>query len=88
MIDGRSIVIGVALGLGVTLAVQAAIAESSLNMILTVKPPIEPSFQISAGKVLVTIKPDGEIIYGDDYTPDVAAQAFWAAIGAQHPCRK
>lgn len=34
-----------------------------------------------AGKPLVTIKPDGTLEYGDGYTPDKAARAFWAAVG-------
>lgn len=29
---------------------------------------------------LVTITCDGTIIYGRDYTPDLAAQTFWEAL--------
>lgn len=32
------------------------------------------------GKLLVTIKPDGSLVYGDSYTPDGAARAFWGAL--------
>jgi hypothetical protein len=34
----------------------------------------------SASRVLVTIKPDGRLIYGPDYTPDEAAAVFWDAL--------
>jgi hypothetical protein len=37
---------------------------------------------------LVTIRPDGTIEYGPNYTPDVAAKAFWDAIGVMHPNRR
>jgi hypothetical protein len=32
------------------------------------------------GRVLVRIGPDGTLTYGDDYTPDEAAKAFWEAM--------
>ena len=41
----------------------------------------------AAGKALVTIKPDGVIEYGEDYSPDAAAKIFWEAIGFYHPSR-
>lgn len=34
------------------------------------------------GEMLVGIKPDGQIEYGPNYTPDEAARRFWEAIGA------
>lgn len=37
-----------------------------------------PSIVISN---LVTIKPDGTIVYGPNYTPDEAARVFWEALG-------
>lgn len=32
------------------------------------------------GRPMVTIHNDGRLEYGPDYTPDVAAQAFWEAV--------
>lgn len=47
------------------------------------QPP--PSITIMGGVgrngPLVTIRPDGTIEYGENYTPDAAAAAFWEAIG-------
>jgi hypothetical protein len=43
-----------------------------------------PSFMIGQ---LVTIRPNGEIEYGKDYTPDAAAKAFWDAIGLERKNR-
>ncbi len=34
---------------------------------------------------LVTIKPNGVIEYGPNYTPDAAAKAFWEALGNSMP---
>jgi len=34
----------------------------------------------TGGKMLVRISKDGELEYGEDYTPDAAAKAFWSAI--------
>jgi len=42
---------------------------------------------IFSGKTLVTIKPDGEIVYGEGYTPDAAAKAFWDALGYERKRR-
>ena len=47
-----------------------------------------PSMRISVGKTYVTIKPDGTIVYGEGYTPDAAAKAFWDAIGLERKERK
>jgi hypothetical protein len=47
-----------------------------------------PSFTFCAGKTQVTIKPDGTIIYGEGYTPDEAARAFWDAVGLERKERK
>lgn len=32
------------------------------------------------GRPIITVHPDGSLEYGDDYTPDTAAQAFWDAV--------
>lgn len=32
------------------------------------------------GKAFLTIHPDGQLKFDDDYTPDAAAQAFWEAV--------
>lgn len=45
------------------------------------------SIVISSGNVLVTIKPDGTIEYGKDYTPDAAAKAFWNAVLIERKAR-
>ncbi len=37
------------------------------------------------GKVAVTIRPDGSVEFGEDYSPDEAATAFWLAVGRNHP---
>ncbi len=42
-----------------------------------------PSFTIRVGKTMVTIRPDGTIEYGEGYTPDAAAKAFWDAMGLE-----
>src|SRR5262245_16342862 len=34
----------------------------------------------SADRVLVIIKPSGELVYGPEYTPDEAAEVFWRAM--------
>src|SRR5690606_28766198 len=34
----------------------------------------------TASRILVTIKPDGRLVYGDGYTPDEAARALWEAL--------
>lgn len=48
-------------------------------------PPDSPSEQdlvigTTASRVLVTIKPDGRLIYGPEYTPDEAARIFWETL--------
>lgn len=35
------------------------------------------------GQVLVTIHPDGTLVFADGYVPDEAAVAFWEAIARQ-----
>lgn len=32
------------------------------------------------GKPMVTIRPDGQLEFGEDYQPDAAAQVFWDAV--------
>lgn len=46
------------------------------------------SLTVSVGKTYVTIKPDGEIVYGEGYTPDAAAKAFWDALGYERKQRE
>ena len=56
------------------------------NMGTTVINPHPTSIMIYMdGAALVTIRPNGVIEYGPDYTPDAAAKAFWEAIGAGNP---
>jgi hypothetical protein len=47
-------------------------------------PTIRPSIMIGS---LVTIRPDGTIEYGPNYTPDAAAKVFWDAIGLERKQR-
>lgn len=35
----------------------------------------------SRHRILVIIRPDGEVLFGPDYTPEEAARLFWAAMG-------
>lgn len=37
--------------------------------------------------LLVTINPDGTVTYGECYTPDEAARAFWEGLAAANPLR-
>lgn len=37
------------------------------------------------GRPLVTIRPDGQLEFGPDYTPDAAARAFWDAVQRHTP---
>lgn len=37
----------------------------------------------SSSRILVTIKPDGRLIYGPDYTPDEAAAVLWQTLARQ-----
>lgn len=37
------------------------------------------------GRPLVTIRPDGQLEFGPDYTPDDAARAFWDAVQRHTP---
>jgi len=46
-----------------------------------------PSLTIQAGKAFVTIKADGTVIYGEGYSPDAAAIAFWDAVGLERKNR-
>lgn len=41
----------------------------------------------AANKLIVTIRPDGSIEYGEGYTPDAAAKAFWDAMGYERTQR-
>lgn len=54
---------------------------------LIMREPV-PSLTINVGKTHVTIQPDGTIIYGEGYTPDAAAKAFWDAVGLERKERK
>jgi hypothetical protein len=38
-------------------------------------------------RLIVIIKPDGSIEYGEGYSPDAAAKAFWDAIGLERKAR-
>jgi hypothetical protein len=40
-----------------------------------------------AGKKLVTITYKGQIVYEDDYDPDVTAKAFWENLGEKRSCK-
>ena len=40
-----------------------------------------------AGKKLVTITYKGDIVYEDDYDPDVMAKAFWESLGEKRICK-
>jgi hypothetical protein len=42
--------------------------------------PNELVIGTSSGRVLVRIQPNGDLSYGEDYTPDEAAKEFWEAI--------
>lgn len=47
-----------------------------------------PSLRIDTNsRVIVTIKPDGSIEYGEGYTPDAAAKALWDAVGLERKTR-
>lgn len=64
----------------------AIVSSNGLAVGTTVAPLVmfgPPSIVIDGanGSPLVTIKPDGTIVYGDGYTPDAAAKAFWDAVG-------
>lgn len=52
-----------------TLSISAYQAPANLCIFLNNKEP------------LVTIKPDGSIEYGPNYTPDATAKAMWEAMG-------
>lgn len=54
---------------------------------ITLAAPIDPTFVIRTGKVHVTIRPSGEIEYGENYEPDATAKAFWDAIGLERKLR-
>ncbi len=47
------------------------------------KPLISPGDLVigTSTRILVTIKADGRLEYGPDYTPDEAAVCFWEAMG-------
>ncbi len=60
------------------------------GMLFGIDPGSQPSLRIQAGKApdaYVTIKPDGAIEYGKDYTPDGAARALWDAVGVERAAR-
>lgn len=41
----------------------------------------------ASNKIIVTIRPDGTIEYGEGYTPDDAARALWDAVGLERKQR-
>ncbi|MET8696926.1 hypothetical protein ABZV65_30800 [Streptomyces bauhiniae] len=43
-------------------------------------PPSSISIPGANGRPLVTIRPGGQLEFGEDYVPDEAAQAFWKAV--------
>lgn len=45
-------------------------------------------FEIGHGKMLVVLKPDGTIEYGNGYTPDECAEAFWDIVKSNNPLKK
>lgn len=45
--------------------------------------PGELVIATSADRVLVRIRKDGTIVYGEDYTPDEAAKVLWEAVARQ-----
>jgi hypothetical protein len=46
--------------------------------------PTDTAFTLTAAhETLVTIKPDGTLEYGPNYTPDAAAKAMWSAISKE-----
>lgn len=49
-----------------------------------ISPPTSIMIYIN-NATLVTIRPNGVIEYGPDYTPDAAAKAFWEALGDSMP---
>lgn len=50
--------------------------------------PAAETFFFRAGpNAMVTITPEGKVTYGEGYTPDAAARAFWEAVG-QARCAK
>ena len=42
----------------------------------------------STYSILVTLRSDGSLEYGPDYTPDEAAKIFWEAIASAHPYKE
>jgi len=61
--------------------------ETNPDVMLTLDPgPNTIQLFGSNNQMLVSIEMDtGEIEYGEDYTPDEAAQVFWNALGHYHP---
>jgi len=53
----------------------------------TMKQSNEKHLQIidGSGQMMVKIKHDGTLEYGEHYNPDAAARAFWGAILAARP---
>jgi len=45
----------------------------------------KPSFIQHNGKIIVTLTPDGKILFGEGVTPDGAASAFWDAVAMTNP---
>ena len=39
----------------------------------------------NSGRVIVKIDPTGKIFYGEDYTPDDAAELFWTSLALKRP---
>lgn len=47
--------------------------------------PGEVAFGRMGREWLVRICPDGTVVFGQEYTPDLAAAEFWKALAARHP---
>jgi hypothetical protein len=46
---------------------------------------IASSLLIQTGKMMATLRPDGTVEFGPDYTPDAAARAFWEGVAEHNP---
>ncbi len=71
---------------GASMASETSVYQG--NHTFTLAPAHQSSMSIQVGKTYVTIKPDGTIVYGEGYTPDAAAKAFWDAVGLERKERK
>ncbi len=58
---------------------QITVDSSQIQAVQITPPPII-AITGQNGRPLVAVHPDGRLEYGDGYTPDDAAQAFWDAV--------